>query len=136
MKRLICIIVLLCLLLCGCDQEEKESIAAPVQTDLRTFSYTEHCLHFSDQKVSVLDTQSQAKQPIKTVDDVTAIAKKHCLINNTETMVEYDPLTGVYCVTFIPFFEIDGNILYKTDSSTVHVYVNADGIALMTILVG
>ena len=136
MKRYICIIVLLCLLLCGCDQEQKESIAAPVQTDLRTFSYTEDCLHFSDQKVSVLDTQSQAKQPVKTADDVIAIAKKHCLINNTETMVEYDPLTGVYCVTFIPFFEIDGNILYKTDSSTVHVYVNEDGITLMTVLVG
>lgn len=136
MKRHICIIVLLCLLLCGCDQDQNESIVAPVQTELKTFSYTEHCLHFSDQKVSVLDTQSQAKQPVKTVDDVIAIAKKHCLINNTETMVEYDPLTGVYCVTFIPFFEIDGNILYKTDSSTVHVYVNADGIALMTILVG
>ena len=136
MKRYICIIVLLCLLLCGCDQEQKESIAAPVQTELKTFSYTEHCLHFSDQKVSVLDTQSQAKQPVKTADDVIAIAKKYCLINNTETMVEYDPLTGVYCVTFIPFFEIDGNILYKTDSSNVHVYVNADGIVLMTILVG
>ena len=136
MKRYICIIVLLCLLLCGCDQEQKESIVASVQTELKTFSYTEHCLHFSDQKVSVLDTQSQKKQPVKTADDVIAIAKKHCLINNTETMVEYDPLTGVYCVTFIPFFEIDGNILYKTDSSTVHVYVNEDGITLMTVLVG
>ena len=136
MKRYICIIVLLCLLLCGCDQEQKESIASPAQTDLKTFSYTEDCLHFSDQKVSVLDTQSQAKQPVKTADDVIAIAKKHCLINNTETMVEYDPLTGVYCVTFIPFFEIDGNILYYTDSPNVHVYVNADGIVLMTVLVG
>jgi hypothetical protein len=136
MKRYICIIVLLCLLLCGCDQEQKESIAAPGQSDLKTFSYTEDCLRFADQKVSVLDTQSQEKQPVKTVDDVIAIAKKHCLINNTETMVEYDPLTGVYCVTFIPFFEIDGNILYRTDSSTVHVYVNEDGITLMTVLVG
>ena len=136
MKRYICIIVLLCLLLCGCDQEQKESIASPAQTDLKTFSYTEDCLHFSDQKVSVLDTQSQAKQPVKTADDVIAIAKKHCLINNTETMVEYDPLTGVYCVTFIPFFEIDGNILYKTDCSNVQVYVNEDGITLMTVLVG
>ena len=136
MKRYICIIVLLCLLLCGCDQEQKESIAAPAQTDLKTFSYTEDCLRLADQKVSVLDTQSQKKQPVKTADDVIAIAKKHCLINNTETMVEYDPLTGVYCVTFIPFFEIDGNILYKTDSSNVQVYVNEDGITLMTVLVG
>ena len=136
MKRYICIIVLLCLLLCGCGQEEKESIVAPVQTELKTFSYTEDCLRFADQKVSVLDTQTQKKQPVKTVDDVIAIAKKYCLINNTETMVEYDPFTGVYCVTFIPFFEIDGNILYQTDSSTVHVYVNEEGIALMTILVG
>lgn len=136
MKRLICIVVLFCLVLCGCSQEEKDSIAGPVQTDLKTFSYTEDCLRFADQKVSVLDTQTQKKQPVKTVDDVIAIAKKYCLINNTETMVEYDPFTGVYCVTFIPFFEIDGNILYQTDSSTVHVYVNEEGIALMTILVG
>ena len=136
MKRYICIIVLLCLLLCGCDQEQKESTASPAQTDLKTFSYTEDCLRLADQKVSVLDTQSQKKQPVKTADDVIAIAKKHCLINNTETMVEYDPLTGVYCVTFIPFFEIDGNILYKTDSSNVQVYVNEDGITLMTVLVG
>lgn len=136
MKRRICIVVLLCLLLCGCGLEQKESIAGPVQTDLKTFSYTEDCFRFADQKVSVLDTQSQTKQPVKTADDVIAIAKKHCLINNTETMVAYDPVTGVYCVTFIPFFEMDGNILYQTDSSTVHVYVTEEGIALMTIVIG
>ena len=35
MKRLICIAVLFCLVLCGCGQEEKDSIAGPAQTDLK-----------------------------------------------------------------------------------------------------
>ena len=52
MKRLICIVVLFCLVLCGCSQEEKDSIAGPAQMDLKTFSYTEDCIRFADQKVS------------------------------------------------------------------------------------
>ena len=87
-------------------------------------------------KISILETQGQKKQPVRNADDAIAIAKKHCLINNVDIMVEYDPLTGVYCVIFMPVFEMDGNTLYYTDSSMVYVYVNEDGIALMTRVTG
>ena len=133
MKRVIIISLMLCLLLCGCRQNQNEYVH---NSELTTFSYTQHCIEFADQKVSICETKDQDKQAIKTVDDIVAIARQCCLTSNTETMVEYDPLTGVYCVTFIPFFEIDGNNLYYTDSSTVHVYINAEGIVLMTILIG
>lgn len=127
MRRIICLVILLCFFLCGCSQDHDE---------LRTFSYTEHCIEYADQKVSIRKTQDQTKQPVKNAEDAIAIAKNYCLINNAETMVEYDPFTGVYCVVFIPVYEIDGNILYYTDSPNVHVYVNADGIVLMTVRVG
>ena len=127
MRILFCFVILFSLLLSGCGQ---------TQYEVKTFSYTQDCIDLADQKISILETQGQKKNPVRNGDDAVAIAKKHCLIHNADIMVQYDPLTGVYCVTFIPFFEMDGNILYKTDSSIVHVYVNADGITLMTILVG
>jgi hypothetical protein len=127
MKKFLCLTTLICFFLCGCGQ---------TQYEVKTFSYTEDCIELADQKISILETQGQKKNPVRNGDDAVAIAKKHCLSHNADIMVQYDPLTGVYCVTFIPFFEMDGNILYKTDSSIVNVYVNADGITLMTILVG
>ena len=127
MKRFLCSVMLLCLFMGGCGQKHAE---------LRTFSYTEHCVEYSDQKISILETQGQKKQPVRNADDAIAIAKKHCLINNVDIMVEYDPLTGVYCVIFMPVFEMDGNTLYYTDSSMVYVYVNEDGITLMTRVTG
>ena len=127
MKRFICLTTLICFFLCGCGQ---------TQYEVKTFSYTEDCIELADQKISILETQGQKRNPVKNGDDAVTIAKKHCLIHNADIMVEYDHFTGVYCVTFIPFFEMDGNILYQTDSSNVQVYVNEDGITLMTVLVG
>ena len=127
MKRFICLTILLCLFLCGCGQ---------TQYEVKTFSYTEDCIELADQKISILETQGQKRNPVKNGDDAVAIAKKHCLIHNADITVEYDPLTDVYCVSFMPVFEIDGNMLFYTDSQFVNVYVNADGITLMTIVVG
>lgn len=127
MKKFLCLTTLICFFLCGCGQ---------TQYEVKTFSYTEDCIELADQKISILETQGQERNPVKNGDDAVAIAKKHCLIHNADIMVEYDHFTGVYCVTFIPFFEMDGNILYQTDSSNVKVYVNEDGITLMTIVVG
>lgn len=126
MKRLMCIVLLFSLVLCGCSEQQYE---------VGTFSYTEHCVGYADQNISFLDTQGQKKQTIRNGDDAVAVARKYCLINNAEIMVDFDPLTGVYCVVFIPAFEIDGNTVMYTDSQTVHVYVNKEGIALMTIVI-
>jgi hypothetical protein len=127
MKRFVMLSLLICFFHCGCGQAEYE---------VKTFSYTEHCIEYADQKISILETQVQKKDPVRNGDEAVAIAKKHCLIHNADIMVEYDPFTDIYCVSFIPVFEIDGNVLSYTDSQIVHVYVNADGIALMTILIG
>ena len=126
MRRIIGVVVVICLLLCGCEQKQGE---------LDTFSYTEHCVEYADQKVNIRDTQGQKKRPVKNADDAVEIAKEYCPTSNMDPMVAYDPLTGVYCVIFIPVLQIDGNPVYFTDCQTVHVYVNEDGITLMTILV-
>ena len=126
MKRLICIVLLLSLLLCGCGEKQYE---------VGTFSYTEHCVEYAAQNISFLDTLGQKKQTIRNGEEAVAVARKYFLINNAEIMVDFDPLTGVYCVVFIPAFEINGNTVMYTDSQTVHVYVNEEGIALMTIVV-
>ena len=127
MKRVIIILLMLCLFLCGCGKSQYE---------VKTFSYTEDCVKYAGQTISILETQGQRKSPVRNADDAVTIARKHCLINNADIMVEYDPLTDIYCVSFHPVFEIDGNVLSYTDSKSVHVYVNADGITLMTILAG
>jgi len=127
MRRIIVVVVVICMLLCGCEQKQYE---------IQTFSYTEHCVEYTDQKVNIRDTQVQKKRTVRNPDDAVEIAKEYCLTSNMDTMVAYDPLTGVYCVTFLPVFQVDGNPVYYTDSQTVHVYVNKDGITLMTILVG
>jgi len=126
MKRFVCIVLLLSLLLVGCSREQYE---------VRTFSYTEHCVEYADQGISILDTQGQEKRPIRNGADAVEAAKKHCLISNADIMVSYDPLTGVHCVAFIPVFQMDGNTVSYTDCQTVHVYVNEEGIVLMTVLV-
>ena len=125
MKRCVCA-VLFCLLLIGCGRVE------PVADN---FSYTEHCVKYADQSVSVLDTQGQKKQPVRSADDAIEVAKKYCLINNVDISVSYDPLTAVYCVSFMTVYQMDGAPVYFTDDQIVHVYVNHEGIALMTVVI-
>ena len=71
MKRFLCLAVLICFFLCGCGQ---------TQYEVKTFSYTEDCIELADQKISILETQGQKRNPVKNGDDAVAIAKKHCLI--------------------------------------------------------
>ena len=99
-------------------------------------------------KISFSGKQPPAKKPIPKAHTINPqernlyIASLHLVETELVPATLYAKNTAMFlrffgCLLFfIPFFEIDGNILYRTDSSTVNVYVNADGIALMTILVG
>ena len=125
MKRRICIIILVSLLLCGCSKQ---------QYHVGIFSYTRHCAEYGSAEfgVSIPDPESQEKTRIRNAADAVEVAKKYCKIHSPEISVDYDVLTGVYCVGFIQAIEVDGVTVYATGGQTV--YVNKDGIVLLNIL--
>ena len=125
MKRRICIIILVSLLLCGCSKQ---------QYHVGIFSYTRHCAEYGSAEfgVSIPDPESQEKTRIRNAADAVEVAKKYCKIKSPEISVDYDIFTGVYCVGFIQAVEVDGVTVYATGGQTV--YVNKDGIVLLNIL--
>ena len=125
MKRLICIAVLFCLVLCGCGKQ---------QYTVGIFSYTKHCAQYGSAEfgVSIPDPESQEKTRIRNAADAVEVAKKYCKIPSPEISVDYDIFTGVYCVGFISAVEVDGFTVYATGGQTV--YVNKDGIVLLNII--
>lgn len=125
MKRRICIIILVSLLLCGCSKQ---------QYHVGIFSYTKHCAEYGSAEfgVSIPDPESQEKTPVRNAADAVEVAEKYCIIKSPEISVDYDVLTGVYCVAFIQAIEVDGVTVYATGGQTV--YVNKDGIVLLNIL--
>ena len=125
MKRLICIVVLFCLVLCGCGKQ---------QYTVGNFSYTKHCAEYGSAEfgVSIPDPESQEKTRIRNATDAVEVAKKYCKIPSPEISVDYDIFTGVYCVGFISAVEVDGFTVYATGGQTV--YVNKDGIVLLNII--
>ena len=125
MKGYICIIVLLCLLLCGCGGQ---------QYNVGIFSYTKHCAEYGSAEfgVSIPDPAGQQKTRIRNAADAVEVAKEYCKIHSPEISVDYDIFTDVYCVGFIQAIEVDGVTVYGTGGQTV--YVNKDGIVLLNIL--
>ena len=125
MKRRICILILVSLLLCGGSKQ---------QYHVGTFSYTKHCAEYGSAEfgVSIPDPESQEKTPVRNAADAVEVAKKYCIIKSAEISVDYDIFTGVYCVGFIQAVEVDGVTVYATGGQTV--YVNKDGIVLLNIL--
>ena len=125
MKRRFCILILVSLLLCGCSKQ---------QYHVGIFSYTRHCAEYGSAEfgVSIPDPESQEKTPVRNAADAVEVAKKYCKIHSPEISVDYDVLTGVYCVGFIQAIEVDGVTVYATGGQTV--YVNKDGIVLLNIL--
>ena len=125
MKRLICIVVLFCLVLCGCGKQ---------QYTVGIFSYTKHCAQYGSAEfgVSIPDPESQEKTRIRNAADAVEVAKKYCKIPSPEISVDYDIFTDVYCVGFIQAIEVDGVTVYATGGQ--NVYVNKDGIVLLNIL--
>lgn len=125
MKRRICILILVSLLLGGCSKQ---------QYHVGTFSYTKHCAEYGSAEfgVSIPDPESQEKTPVRNAADAVEVAKKYCKIHSPEISVDYDIFTDVYCVGFIQAIEVDDVTVYATGGQTV--YVNKDGIVLLNIL--
>ena len=125
MKRVIFILLMLCLFLWGCSEQQYE---------VGSFSYTKHCTEYGSAEfgVSIPDPESQEKTPVRNAADAVKVAKQYCKIHSPEISVDYDVLTGVYCVGFIQAIEVDGVTVYATGGQTV--YVNKDGIVLLNIL--
>ena len=121
MRRLISIILLLSLLLCGCERQVYE---------LGTFSFDQDNIENSG-SVRMIDTESQKlvlfMNPAKAVE----IAKKYCTFGNAESSVDYDSEAGIYRVVFIKAVPMDGYVVYATGG--VSVYLNDDGIVLMVV---
>ena len=125
MKKLICLVCLFFLILCGCSKQQYE---------VGSLSYTKHCVEYGSAEfgVSIPDPESQEKTRIRSAADAVEVAKRYCKIPTPEISVDYDAFTGVYCVGFIQALEVDGVMVYATGGQTV--YVNEDGIVLMDIL--
>ena len=125
MKRVIFILLMLCLFLWGCSEQQYE---------VGSFSYKKHCAEYGSAEfgVSIPDPESQEKTPVRNASDAVKVAEKYCKIHSPEISVDYDVFTGVYCVGFIQAVEVDGVTVYATGGQTV--CVNKDGIVLLNIL--
>ena len=66
MKRRICILILVSLLLCGCSKQ---------QYHVGTFSYTKHCAEYGSAEfgVSIPDPESQEKTPVRNAADAVKV---------------------------------------------------------------
>ena len=126
MKRCLCLLLLLSLLLSGCGQE---------RFFVKPFSYANHYEEYRGHAPGVRHDGFQNTKNVSVQNAKTAVelAKNECGIDYGEIDVYYDPIMGIYMVMFSPSSQIvDGHTVYAV-GGCLSVYLNSNGQTLLVV---
>ncbi len=120
MKRVVCLVAVLLLVLCGCSQNNN-----PQQMNVGSFSYTEDCAYYKDDP-GVTDSGfvNNEESELDSAEQAVDLAKKECTVDYDTIDVAHDSETGIYRISF-----------YKKgwDGGNQDVYINQKGITQLII---
>ena len=120
MKRAICIVVVLLLLLCGCSQDDNSR-----QIEVGSFSYADDCVYYKgDPGIKQSGFVNNEKIEITSAEQAIDIAEKECTVNYDTVDVAIDAETEIYRISFYKEGWLGGD---------QNIYINQDGITQMII---
>lgn len=117
MKRMLCLLIALILILSGCSKAE--------DFEIKEFSYEEDYSYYKDDPgLKRSDFRNTEKCDIKTVEQAVELAKKECNVEHDSIAVAFDDELHIYRISF-----------YKEgwDGGNQEVYLGQDGITLMIV---
>ena len=120
MKRVVCLVAVLLLLLCSCSKENKSQ---PI--DVGSFSYADDCAYYKDDPgVKKSGFVNNEESEFNSAEQVVDLAKKECTVEYDTIDVAVDSETGIYRISFYKDGWVGGN---------QDVYINQEGITQMII---
>lgn len=120
MKRIICLLVVSLLVLCGCSKNEHSD-----QFNINEFSYEIDCSYYeNDPGVKLSGFINTEKCELKTATQAVELAKKECVVEYDTIDVAFDATMKIYKVSFSKENRLGGN---------QDIYIGQDGITLMII---
>ena len=120
MKRVVCLVAVLLLALCGCSQNDKTQ-----QINVGSFSYAEDCAYYKDGPgVKKSGFVNNEESELDSAEQAVDLAKKECTVDYDTIDVAHDLATGIYRISFYKEGWLGGN---------QDVYINQKGITQLII---
>ncbi len=120
MKRVVCLVAVLLLALCGCSQNNKTQ-----QINVESFSYAEDCAYYKDGPgVKKSGFVNNEESELDSAEQAVDLAKKECTVDYDTIDVAHDLETGIYRISFYKEGWLGGN---------QDVYINQKGITQLII---
>ena len=125
MKKIVVLLLALCLLACGCSFGEKE----PDVTigELGIFSYAGVEAYYPEGSAGAMRSgfRNTAASPVANAEEAFERAKGECIVSYNAAVVSYDDATDMYCVCFYTEGAKGGDQL---------VYMDSNGITKLVVL--
>lgn len=120
MKRAICLISVLLLLLCGCSHNDQTD-----KLDVGTFSYeNDFSCHKDDPGVKQSGFKNTKPSEIKSAGQAVELARKECTVDYNTINVDFDPASKIYRISFYKEGGLGGN---------QDVYIDQSGITQLIV---
>lgn len=125
MKKIVVLLLALCILACGCTSGEKE----PEVTlgELGMFSYTGVEAYYPEGAKGAMRSgfRNTISSPVTNAQEAFERAKNECVVSYDSVVVSYDDATAMYCVCFYT----EG-----VDGGDQLVYMDSNGITKLVVL--
>ena len=125
MKKFVLLLLVLCLLVCGCSFGEKEQEVTV--GDLGMFSYAAVEVYYPAGTVGAMRSgfRNITPSPIADANQAFERAKNECVVAYDSAVVSYDDATDMYCVCFY---------IQGAEGGDQLVYMDSDGITKLVVL--
>ena len=122
MKKLFCLLTVLLLILCACDQSEQSD-----KPSVDSFSYTADCLYYEVRPgIKTTGFVNTEKTKLDNAEQALKLAEKECSVEYDTVKVSYDEDLRIYRISF---YKEDVYI----DGGDQTVYINQDGVTQLIV---